>query len=124
MSNIQDYIESIIKKHETLTTFPPIHVYINGINNRFVFKMKDGTNLELQMPETMKLFGSTKKLIDKTKNEENVPSLEVVEVVLVHCNLVDNQYQRKYEVLHTFTQNKSDAYLLHNEPSKLVFLKT
>ena len=124
MSDIQDYIESIIKKHETLTTFPPIHVYINRINNRFVFKMKDGTNLELQMPETMKLFGSTKKLIDKTKNEENVPSLEVVEVVLVHCNLVDNQYQRKYEVLHTFTQNKSDAYLLHNEPSKLVFLKT
>ena len=124
MSDIQDYIESIIKKHETLTTFPPIHVYINRINNRLVFKMKDGYKLELQTPETMKLFGSTKKLIDKTKNEENVPSLEVVEVVLVHCNLVDNQYQRKYEVLHIFTQNKSDAYLLHNEPSKLVFLKT
>ena len=44
------------------------------------------------MSETMKLFGSTKRLIDKTKNEENVPSLEVLEVVLVQCNLVDNQY--------------------------------
>ena len=45
------------------------------------------------MPETMKLSGCTKKLIDKTKNGENVPSLEVVEVVLVQCNLADNQYQ-------------------------------
>ena len=42
------------------------------------------------MLETMKLFGSTKKLIDKTKNRENIPSLEVVEVVLAQCNLVDN----------------------------------
>ena len=49
--------------------------------------------LELQTPETMNLFGSTKKLIDKTKNGENVPSLEVVEVVLVQYNLVDKQYQ-------------------------------
>ena len=55
------------------------------------------------MPETMKLFGSTKKLIGKTKNGENVPSLEVVEVVLVQYSLVDNQYQQKSEVLHTFT---------------------
>ena len=60
----------------------------------------------------MKLFGSTKKLIDKTKNGENVPSLEVVEVVLVQCNLVDNQDQENSEVLYTFTPNKSYAYLL------------
>ena len=46
----------------------------------------------------MKLFGSTKKLIDKTKHGENVPSIEVFEVVLVHCNLVDNEYQQKFEV--------------------------
>ena len=89
VSNIQDYIKYIIKKHERLTAIPPIHVYINRINNRLVFKIKDGYKLELQMPETMKLFGSTKKTIDKTKNGENVPSLEVVEVVLVQCNLVD-----------------------------------
>ena len=61
VSDIQDYIEYIIKKHETLTTLPPIHVYINRINNRLVFKIKDGYKLELQMPETMKLFSSTKK---------------------------------------------------------------
>ena len=72
----------------------------------------------------MKLFGSTKKLIDKTRNGENVPSLEVVKVVLVQCNLVDNQYQEKSEVLYTFTPNESYAYLSNVEPSNLVFLKT
>ena len=107
-----------------LTTNPPIHAYINRINNRLVLKMKDGYNLELQTPETIKLSGSTKKLIDKTKNGENVPSLEVVEVVLVQCNLVDNQYQQKSEVLHTFTPNKSYAYLFKVEPSNLAFFKT
>ena len=53
VSDIQYYIEYIIKKHETLTTIPPIHVYINRINNRLVFKMKDGYKVELQTPETM-----------------------------------------------------------------------
>ena len=72
----------------------------------------------------MKLFGSAKRLIGKTKNREKVPSLEVVEVVLVHCNLVDNQYQQKSEVLCTFTPNKSYAYLSNAEPGNLVFLKT
>ena len=57
-----------------------------------MFETKDGHRLESKMPETMKLFGSTKQLIDKTKNGENVPSLEIVQAVLVHCNLVDNQY--------------------------------
>ena len=115
VSDIQDYIEYIIKKHETLTAIPPIHVYINKINNRLVFKIKDGYKLELQMPETIKLFGSTKKLIDKTKNRENVSTLEVVEVVLVQCNLADNQYEQKAKVLYTFKPNKSYAYLLNVE---------
>ena len=82
-----------------------------------MFKIKDGYKLELQTPETMKLFGSISrsifyllKLIDITKNEEKVPSLVVVEVVSVQCNLVDNQYQQKSKVLHTFTPNKSYAY--------------
>ena len=89
-----------------------------------VFKIKDGYKLELQTPETMKLIGSTKKLIDKTKNGEKVPNLEGVEVVLFQCNLVDNQYQQNSDVLQTFTQNKSYAYLLNVEPNNLVFLKT
>ena len=72
----------------------------------------------------MKSFDSKKKLIEKTKNRENVPSLQVIEVILVQCNLVDNQYQQKNEVLNIFTPNKSYAYLLNVEPNNLVFLKT
>ena len=124
MLDIQDYIEYITKKQETLTTIFPIHVYINRINNRLNFKVKDGYKLELQTPETMNLFGSTKKLIDKTKNGENAPSLEVFEADLVQCNFVDNQYQQKSQVLYTFMPNKSYGYLVNVEPSNLVFLKT
>ena len=65
-----------------------------------------------------------KKLIDKTKNGENAPSLEVVEIVLVQCNLVDNQCRQKSEVLYIFMPNKSYACLLNVEPSNLEFLKT
>ena len=114
-------MEYIIKKHEK---FPPIHVYINIINNRLVFKIKDGHKLELQTHETMKLFGNTKKLKQKTKIGENIPSLEVVEAVLVQSHLVDSQCQQKSEVLFIFIPNKYYAYLLNVEPSNLVFLKT
>ena len=97
---------------------------MNKTNKRLVFIIKDGCKLELGTPEIMKLFGSTKKLIDKKENGEHVPILEVVEVGIVQCNLVDNQYQQKSEVLHTSTPNKCYAYLLNVEPSNLVFLKT
>ena len=110
------------KKHKKLPNNRPIHIYINRIKNRLELKMKDGYKLELQMPETMKLFGSTKKLIGKTKNGENLLSQEAVEVVLVQHNLVDNQYQQKFEVSYTSAPNKSYAYLLNVEPSNLVFL--
>ena len=72
----------------------------------------------------MTLFGSSKKIIDETKNGENVPSLEVAEVVLFQCNLEDNRYQQKSEALYTFKPNKSYSYLLSVEPSDLVFMKT
>ena len=80
VTDIQDYIEYIIKKQETSTTVPPILVYINRINNRLVHKIKDGYKLELQAPETMKLFSITQKLIDKTEEGENIPSLEAFEI--------------------------------------------
>ena len=89
-----------------------------------MFKTKDAYKLELQTSETMKLCGGTKKMVDKTKNGEKVASLEVAEVVLVQCNLADNQYQQKSEVLYTFTPNESCAYLSNVKPSNLVFLKT
>ena len=89
-----------------------------------MFKIKDGYKLKLQTPETMKLLGSTKEVIDETKKGKKVPSLEVAEVVLVQYNLVDNQYQQNFEVLCTFTPNKSYAYLLNVELNNFVFLKT
>ena len=72
----------------------------------------------------MKLLGSTKKAIDKTKNGEKVPSFEAVEVVLLQYNLVDNKYQRVSDVFYTFTPIKYYAYLLNFESIDLVFLKT
>ena len=78
---------------ETLTAIPSTHVNINRTNNRLVFKTKDWYKLELKTPSTMKLLGSTGNLIDKTKDGEIIPTLEVAEVVLVQCNLVDEQYQ-------------------------------
>ena len=75
------------------------------------------------MPETVKLFANKKTQQTRPKNGENVPSIEIVEVVLVQYNLVDNQYQQKSEVLYTFTPNKSYIYLLNFEPSNLAFLK-
>ena len=98
-SDIQYYFKYIWKKHKIKTKNPPIYVYTNRIINRLVLNKKDRYKLELQMPETMKLFGSTKKLIHKTNNGGNVPRLEVVEVILVHCNLVDSQYELKSGVL-------------------------
>ena len=84
IADIQDYFELIIKKHKTLAENPPIQIYPNKIKNRIVFKIKIGHKLELLSPETMKLLGSTKK--DEDKDGEDVPKLESVEVILVHCN--------------------------------------
>ena len=110
ISDIQDYFEFIIKKHETLTENPPIQIYPNKIKNRIVFKVKTGYKLELLSPETMKLLGSTKKDVDQDKDGEDVPKLESVEVVLVHCNLVNNSYQQASKVLFTFVPNWSVNY--------------
>ena len=81
IDDIQDYFEFIIKKHETLSENPSIQIYPNKIKNRIVFKITNGYKLELLTPETMKLLESTKKVVDKDKNGENVPKLEIVEVV-------------------------------------------
>ena len=67
-----------------MTKNPSIQIYSNKIKNRIIFKIKNCYKLELLTPETMKLLGSTKKVVDKDKNGENVPKLEIVEVVLVH----------------------------------------
>ena len=68
IADIQDYFEFIIKKHETLIENPSVKTYSNKIKNRIIFKIKNGYKLELLTPETMKLLGSTKKVVDKDKN--------------------------------------------------------
>ena len=117
IADIQDYFEFIIKKHEALTENPQIQIYPNKIINRIVFKIKTGYKLELLSPETMKLLGSTKKVVDKDKNGKNVPKLESVEVILVHCNLVKNYYQHTPKVLFTFVPNKKFGQLLNISPN-------
>ena len=72
----------------------------------------------------MKLFGSTKNKITKGKNGENVPHLEITEVVLVYCNIVNNDYQQDSTVLYTFVPNKPIGSLLGISPRNNIFLKT
>ena len=87
------------------------------INNKLVFKAKDRYKVELKNYETRNYLAVQKQI----KEWWNVPIHELVEVILVQWNLVDDQYQQKSEVLHTFMPNKSDALLLNVEPSNFVF---
>ena len=75
-------------------------------------------------PETMKLLGSTKSKITKDQDGENLPCLEITEVVLIHFNLVSNDYQQGSRVLYTFVPNTSFGQLLDISPKKFIFLKT
>ena len=121
---MQDYIKYIIKKHETIGETAAILIYANTINNRIVFKIKTEYKLEVLSKETMKLLGSTKDIIDSDKNSENLPRLENVEVVLLHCNLVNNSYQQASRVLFIFISNKQYGQLISILPNSLIFLKT
>ena len=113
---IQNYLEYIIKKHETIADTAPILIYANNVINRIVFKIKTECKLELLSEETMKLLGSTSNTIDKDKNSDTTPKLENVEVVLVHCNLVNNSYQHHSRVLFTFVPNKQYCQLISISP--------
>ena len=124
ISDIQDYFEFIIKKHERLTENPPVQIYPNKIKNRIVFKIKSGYKLELLTPETMKLLGSTNKVVDKDKDGENVPKLKSAELVLVHCNLVKNDYQHASKVLFSFVPNKKFGQLLNISPHVFTMMNT
>ena len=124
VSDIQDYFEYILKKHGEDIDKPSVQIYVNKIENRVTFKIKDGYSLELLTPKTMKLLGSTKSKITKNQNGENVPHLEITEVVLAHYNIVNNDYQQDSRVLHTFVPNKQFGSLLEIFPTNHIFLKT
>ena len=124
VSDIQDYFEYIMKKHGEDIDKPSVMIYVNKIENRVTFKIKSGYSLELLSPETMKSLGSTENKITKDKNGENVPRLEITEVVLVLCNIVNNDYQHDSRVLYTFVPNKPFGSLLKIYPTNYIFFKT
>ena len=119
----EDYFEYILKKHGESADNSSIRMYINRIENRITFKIKNGYYLKLLTPETMKLLGSTESKITKDKNSENVPHLEIVELVLVHCILVNNDYQQDSRILYTFVPNKTFGSLLEISPTNQVFFE-
>ena len=117
-------ILSIFKENNEKIDNPLIRIYINKIENRIIIKIKTGDYLELLTPGTMKLLGSTENEITKDKNGENVQHLEITEVVLVHCNIGNNDYQQYSRVLYTFVSNKPFGSLLEISPRNHTYLKT
>ena len=107
-----------------LTENPPIQIYPNKIKKIIIFKVKTGYKLELLSSETLKLLRSAKKDVDKDKDGEDAPKLESAEVVLMHCNLVNNSYQQASKVLFTFVPNKQFVQLITVLPHLLTMLKT
>ena len=124
ISDIQDYFEYILKEHSETVDDPPIEIFVSKNENRITFKIKNGYYLELLTPETMKLLGSTGSKITGEKNGENVPHLEIAELVLIHCNIVNNNYQQNSRILYKFVPNKPFGSLLEISPSSHIFLKT
>ena len=121
MDHILYQILKILKKHETVTANPLIRIYVNKIENRITFEIK---NFELLTPETMKLLGSAYSKITKEKNGENASHLEITEVLLIHCNIFNNDYQQDSRVQYTFVPNKSFNKLLDILTKNFIFLKT
>ena len=99
-------------------------ICVNKKENRITFKIKTGYYLELFTPETMKMLESTKSKINKDKNGENVLYLEISDAILVHCNIVNNEYQQDSRVLCVIVPNKSFGQLLNISPKTFTFFKT
>ena len=93
MSDNLDHFEFISEKQGENSDNPSVQMYVNKTEKRVTFKVKDVYSLELSTPETTKLLGSTENEITKDKNGENVPNLEITDVVLVHCNIFKNDFQ-------------------------------
>ena len=103
---------NILKKHGKKFDKSSVKIYVNKIENRTTFKIKNEYSLELLIHETMKLLGSTENKITEDKNSENVPYLEITEVVLVYSNIVNNDYQQDSSVLYMSFSNKPFSGLL------------
>ena len=111
-SDIQDYFEYVLKSHGENTDETSVQTYANKIENRVTFKIEDGYSLEHLTTETIKLLGNSENKITTQKNGENVLHLEMTGVVIVHCEIVNNDYQQDSRVLYTFVPNKPFGSLL------------
>ena len=112
------------KEHGENLDKPSAKIYVNKIENRITFKIKNKYSLELLTPETMELLGSTENKITKDKKGEDLLHLEITEVLLVHCNIVNNDCQQDSRVLHTFVPNKTFGSLMEISPANHIFLKS
>ena len=124
MSDIHDYFQYILKKHWENIDNPSVRLYLNKTDNRITFKIKTGYYLKLLTPEKIKLLGDTENKITKDKNGEKVPHLEITEVILVHFNIVNNDYQQDSRVFYKFVPNKPFGSLSDISPTNFIFLKT
>ena len=116
--DIQDYLEYLLKKHGEKTVNLSIKIYTNKMENRITFKIKTGYYLEVLTPEKMELIGCTESEVTKNKN---VLCLEITEVVLIHCNVVNNSCQENSRVLYALVPNTSFGQLLGISPENLIF---
>ena len=101
-----------------------MRIHVNKIETRVTFRIKTGCYLELLIPDTMKLLGSTKSKITKDENGDNMSHLQITEAVLVFCNIATNDYQQDSRALYTFVPNKLFDQLLDILLKNLIFLKT
>ena len=119
VSDIQNYFEYILKLHREKTDNPGRKIYVNKTEKRITFRIETGYYLKLSTLETIRLFGSTKSKITKDKNGEIVPHLEITGVVLVHCNIVNNNYQQNSK----FVLSKSFGQFFDISPLKKVYFQ-
>ena len=115
-SYIKGYFEYILKKYGEKTDNLSTRIYVNKIENGIRFKIKTGYHLQILTPNTMKLLGNTNSKRTQDENGKNVIHLEINEVVLVHCNIVNNDHQHDSNDLFIFIPNKSFSQLVNVSP--------
>ena len=126
IQDIQDYILKMINKHEKVekkNEDSPILIYPDGVKNRLNFRIKTGYKLELLTKQTQKLLGDG-PVIDKNKNSKNVPHLYKVEYVLLHCNIVQNNYLKNSKLFYKFVPDKTFGQLISVKPPVFIQCKT
>ena len=106
LKNLKHLMDGLIKNREAFTDNPPIRTYVNKIENRIIFRTNTGYYLKHVTSKTMKLIESSKSKKLRDENDETVPHLEATGVVLVNCNIDNNDCQQDLIVLYTFVPNK------------------